>query len=114
MPRLDTLRIECRSGNSYEFRAYILGHAFKRIPAVYIVMERRIEPGKAPVYLPVYAGETNDLSSSLSSHPKEECFTAHYANTVAALREPDAGARGRLLSELLSALSPPCNRPTRS
>lgn len=109
MPKLDSLTIRSRSGETYKFRVYILGNHFKPISGVYLVSERSIEPGAKPTYKPVYVGETADLSTVSDPHEKDECFQMYLANTIAVLPEDDGSERTRIVIDLIDSLQPPCN-----
>jgi hypothetical protein len=110
MPPLDTLTLVGKSGRSYELRIYPLTHRFKRLSAVYAVMERVIEPRSPPKYSTVYVGETENLATVLSGHAKTECFEMYYANTIGVFPEVEAGKRAAIANDLSGALAPPCNR----
>jgi hypothetical protein len=109
MPKLDSLTVLTRSGETYKFRVYILGNQFKPVRAVYLVSERSVEPGEKPRYKPVYVGETADLSSVSDVHERDECFQMYLANTIAVLPENDALERARIVLDLIKSLKPPCN-----
>jgi hypothetical protein len=110
MPPLDTLTLVGKSGCKYEFRVYPLKHHFKRLSAVYAVMERVVEPRSAPKYSAVYVGETENLATVLSGHAKTECFEMYFANTIGVFPEVDASKRAAIANDLRGALDPSCNR----
>ncbi|HEU4617773.1 MAG TPA: hypothetical protein VFV10_07000 [Gammaproteobacteria bacterium] len=109
MKKIDTLSLTGRSGRHYEFRLYVWQTPLKSVPAVYVVTERSIEPNRAPSYKPLFIGSTADVSKIFERHPKQDCFDLHYANTVGVLREGDPAARAAIETDLIDALSPPCN-----
>lgn len=109
MAKLDSIRLRGRSGRDYRFGVYLWGHHFKPTSAIYLVMERRLD-GTAAQYLPVYVGETIDLSCIFESHPRQECFQLYLANTIAAFEEEDSQNRKAIVSDLVSAIEPPCNQ----
>ena len=82
---------------------------FKAVPGVYVVASRSRDPGKDPKYKTLFVGAAADLSKALTSHPRLECFEMHYANVVGALREDVEGERERIVADLVTGLSPPCN-----
>lgn len=110
MAKIDTVTFCGRSGREYNFRVYSWEHVFKRLPAVYLVMERRIEPQGAPSYSPVYLDITDDLSRIFDSHNKSECFQLYYANTIAVLAGLTQLECQQTAADLTQALDPPCNR----
>jgi hypothetical protein len=99
-----------KSGKTYELRVYPWKHPFKRLAAVYAVMERVIESRSTPAYTTVYVGETENIRAVFSGHDKHECFEMYYANTIGVLPEPDAARRAAIIEDLRAALDPPCNR----
>lgn len=108
MPKLDSIQFCGGSGCRYDFRVYLWGHHFKPVAAVYVITERRLEPDGKVQYLPIYVGETIDLSRIFENHPCEECFQVYFANTVAAFAEEDSKNRKAIVLDLLSVIKPPC------
>jgi hypothetical protein len=110
MPPIDTVTLAGKSGRTYEFRIYPWKHVFKRLAAVYAVMERVIESRSTPAYSTIYVGETENIRAVFSGHEKRECFEMYYANTIGVLPETDAARRAAIVEDLRAALDPPCNR----
>jgi hypothetical protein len=110
MPPLDTVTLAGKSGRSYQFRIYAWKHAFKRLAAVYVVMERIIESRSTPAYSTIYVGDTDNVRTVFAGHDKRECFEMYYANTIGVLPEPDGARRAEIADDLRAALDPPCNR----
>ena len=107
---IDSVTFPGRSGREYRFRIYPWENEFKPLPAVYIVTERNVEPGKAPIYTPIYLGVTDDLSQVFDNHTKDECFQMYLANTIAVLPVRGLKDRVRIAKELADTLKPPCNQ----
>ena len=110
MPPIDTVTLVGKSGRTYQLRIYAWKHVFKRLAAVYAVMERVIESRSTPTYSTIYVGETENIRAIFAGHEKRECFEMYYANTVGVLPEPDAAQRAAIAGDLRAALDPPCNR----
>ena len=110
MAKLDSVTFPGRSGREYRFRIYPWENEFKPLPGVYIVTERVVEPGKAPMYTPIYLGVTDDLSQAFENHTKNKCFQMHLANTIAALPVRSLLDGLRIAKELADTLKPPCNQ----
>lgn len=110
MAKLDSIPLGGSSGRAYEFRVYVWGHGFKPLPAVYVAMERRLEPDGTARYLPVYVGETADLSRIFDDHPREDCLQVYLTNTIGVYPEADSETRKSIVVDLLAALEPPCNK----
>jgi len=109
MARLESFTILSRSGQTYKFYMYVWGNRFKRLPGVYLVAERTVEPGEEPKYRAIYVGETIDISSISETHEKYDCFQVHYANTIGVLPEVAPEERTSIVFDLISFLRPPCN-----
>lgn len=107
--KIDAVTFVGRSGKRYNFRVYVWDTQFKRLPAVFVVASRHIEPGVDPRYEPVFVGATPDLSDTFKNHPRTDCFQMYLANVVGVLREADANARARITQDLIELLAPPCN-----
>lgn len=110
MAKIDTVTFSGESGREYNFRVYSWEHAFKALPAIYVVTERGIEPQGAASYTPIYLGTTDDLSRIFEGHKKSECFQMYYANTIAVLAGLTPQERQQTADDLLQALDPPCNK----
>jgi hypothetical protein len=109
--KIDSLAFTGKSGETYSLRVYVWETRFKALPAVYLVASRSVEPGAVPTYQPLFVGAADDLSKAFKSHPRNDCFQLHYANTIAVLQEQDPAARERIAADLIAALEPPCNAP---
>ena len=109
MAKLDSVTFLGRSGREHRFRVYKWKNEFRPLPAVYIVTERVVEPGKASMYTPIFLGITDDLSRVFDNHPKSECFQMYLANTIAVLPERSLPKRLQIAKELTETLKPPCN-----
>jgi hypothetical protein len=107
--KIDDVRFAGLSGHRYDFRIYVWDTKFKSVPGVYVVASRTVEPGQQAQYTALFAGEALDLSATLKSHPRDECFQMYYANVIGVLKEDDGAKRTAILADLLGGLAPPCN-----
>jgi hypothetical protein len=107
--KIDDVAFAGRSGTRYDFRVYVWETKFKRVPCVYVVASRTIDPGKPPRYEPLFVGEAADLSVAFRSHPRDECFQMYFGNVVGVLKESDDTRRTSILADLIDGLAPPCN-----
>jgi len=107
--KIDEVVFAGRSGTSYDFRIYVWDTKFKKVPGVYVVASRTMEPGQRAQYAPLFVGEATDLATALKSHPRNECFQMYYGNVIGVLKENDEARRTSILTDLLGGLAPPCN-----
>jgi hypothetical protein len=95
-----------QSGKSYEYWIYKLPPNFSSKPGNY-VFARETSPGR---FVPVYIGETSDLSERFDNHHKAACISRNGATHIHAHVNSD-GAAARLAEEadLVARWQPRCN-----
>lgn len=95
-----------QSGQKYRYTVYMFGTAFGPGPANYI-FAREVRPGK---FLPLFIGQTHDLSESLDDHVALECVKQSRVTHIH-VRHTDTREEVRRAerSDLISAWNPPCN-----
>lgn len=96
-----------QSGQKYRYTVYMFGTVFGPGPANYI-FAREARPGQ---FIPIYIGQTNDLSEPLDDHVALECMK-HERVTHIHVRHTDTREEVRRAerSDLISAWHPPCNQ----
>lgn len=96
-----------QSGQKYRYAVYLFGTAFGPGPANYI-FAREIRVGH---YLPVFIGQTDDLSEPFDNHLAMQCIRLNRATHIhvrhAAQREE---LRRAERSDLIAVWNPPCNQ----
>jgi len=95
-----------KSGRSYVYRIYQLPPRMKRLAGNYIFAKRTEIGG----WLPVYIGQTDDLSKGPRRDPPLECVRANGATHLHAhAHDGDQAARRLEVDDLLELWSPPCS-----
>jgi predicted GIY-YIG superfamily endonuclease len=94
------------SGRSYTYWVHPMNTAFKAEPGNYC-MAKETQPGR---FVPLYFGETSDLSERFDNHHKMSCFTRNGATHIHA-HTNSAGQDARLAEEvdLIRKWNPSCN-----
>ena len=94
------------SGRQYEYRIFPLGTNFKAVPGNYI-FAKEISPGQ---HVPIYIGETEDLSERFDNHHKMPCIRLQGATHIHVHQNQGGGAARRLEErDLVDKWNPPCN-----
>ena len=95
-----------QSGQKYRYTVYMFGTVFGPGPANFIYA-RELRAGH---YLPVYIGQTQDLSEPFEDPLALECMRQSRVTHIH-VRHSDAREEVRRAerSDLISAFSPPCN-----
>ncbi len=95
-----------QSGQKYRYTVYMFGTAFGPGPANYIFAHES-RPGQ---YIPVFIGQTEDLSEPFDDHVARECMKQKRVTHIH-VRHTDAREELRRAerSDLISACNPPCN-----
>jgi len=96
-----------KSGREYTFSIYKIGTTFDAVPGNYVFAEV-LMPG---TFLPIYVGQTGDLSERFDSHQAMPCMKRNRATFIHVHRN-DAGEQARRVeeSDLIARWDPPCNR----
>ncbi len=109
MAKLATMTFTGASETKYEFDVYSRDINFQKVAAVYFITKRTQESAGGYTHIPIYVGQTNDLSERFDDHHKASCFKRHGANCICTYREDDETKRLRIESDLISQYSPLCN-----
>jgi hypothetical protein len=101
-----TIMWDGKSGKEYKYWVYEIGHKLAAKPGNYI-FTKETDPG---YHLPIYIGETSDLSTRFLNHHQEDCITENGATHIHA-HPNDGGARVRQDEEtdLRRRWNTPCN-----
>lgn len=95
-----------KSGTGYKYWIYPLGTSFRAEPGNY-VFAKESTPNR---WLPLYVGQTGDLSERFDGHHKLDCAKRKGATHVH-VHINNGGEQTRLNEEadLVASWSPPCN-----
>ena len=95
-----------QSGQKYRYTVYMYGTAFGPGPANFI-FAREVKPGQ---YVPLYVGQSNDLSEPFDDRVAVECLKQNRVSHIH-VRHSDAREEVRRAerSDLISIGKPPCN-----
>ncbi len=107
MPALGTIRWAGKSGEKYRYWIFpIKDFSFKASPGNY-VFARRTKTGS---YVPVYVGETGDLSDRFDNHHKMACAIRNGATHIHAhTSSADDEVRRAEESDIIAKWNPVCN-----
>jgi hypothetical protein len=100
MASIGNINAQGASGAQYAFSLYPLNTDFKPLGAVYMFLKGDV---------PVYVGETRDLSQRFDDHHKADEIRSHLADRIAILVESDGGRRLYIEADLLRNYRWPCN-----
>ncbi len=94
------------SGRSYRYWIYLPGTQFDAKPGNYC-FAKEVSPGQ---YVPLYFGQTIDLSERLDSHHKMGCARLRgLTHIMAKVNEGGEAARLREEADLIARWKPACN-----
>lgn len=93
------------SGKQYKYWIYKLSRNFAKEPGNYI-FAIETEPG---LWVPVYIGQTEDLSERFEDHHKAACISRNGATHIHANTNNSKQARLAEESDLVARWNPPCN-----
>jgi hypothetical protein len=94
------------SGRKYEFEVYALDAELDAVGAVYAVTRR-----DGDRHVPLYFGQTGDISVRLSGHHKSECFDENDADCLCVHRDDELDSRLKKELDLMIRHHPACNGP---
>lgn len=100
----DTIQWPGASGKSYTYYIYAIGASLKAEAGNYIFAR-----AESNTYVPIYIGETENLSERFDKHHKKDCIEAEGATHIHAHLNADEQARLAEESDLIAKWKPPCN-----
>ena len=102
----DTILWEGKSGKTYKYWIYPFGQTFSVAPGNYIFAK---QTGPNP-WIPIYIGETSDLSERFDNHHAMPCIKRNGATHIHVHRNDD-GEKVRRAEEadLIAKWNPACN-----
>ena len=104
----ETYDWEGLSGKSYKYYIY-QAYNFKAEPGNYIFAFESPSGG----WIPIYIGETSDLSERFDNHHKAQCIRDHGATHIHVhLSSDDENVRLEEEKDLIGLYQPPCNGQT--
>jgi hypothetical protein len=110
MPKLATLELKAKSGNSYVFEVYSMETEFEKTGGVYCVSKRTLSiADNRFVHDIFYIGQTDDFSNRFKDHHKKECFKRNEANCISILKVTTEEERAEIEKDLIKAYNPTCN-----
>ena len=94
-----------QSGKEYAYQVYKVGQRLGRTPGNYM-FAREADSG----FLPIYVGQTSDLSERFDGHHKIDCIRANGATHLHAhASSRDEDVRRKEEADIKIAQEPPCN-----
>jgi hypothetical protein len=109
MPSLGKTAFKGASGRVYGFKVYALGTHFRKLSGVYVITNRSHTSDGGHRHLPLYVGQTEDLSQPFGEHRKADSFLEHGANCVCLLSDTSEESREAKEKDLIAAFQPVCN-----
>ena len=106
MDGLGNVRIKCKSGNEYKFRAYPLNTKFDNFGAVYFITSRNQDPDGRVSHSRIYCGRTSDLSIRIHTTAS---FKENNANCICILPQEDKDSRTEIESDIKQNYTLLCN-----
>jgi len=95
-----------RSGKQYKYQVYHLNDKFDAVPANYIFV-KEVEPGW---FIPIYFGQTSDMSKVRENHPKWQCILQNRATHLCVHKSSrDELRRVAEANNLVLKYKPVCN-----
>ena len=101
-----TMTMTGDSGDEYEFEVHTLDAKLDAVGAVYAVTRK-----EGDRHVPLYFGQTGDISARLNGHHKSECFDENDANRLCVHRDCDKDSRLKKELDLMICYHPTCNGP---
>lgn len=109
MPSLGHATFDGKSGQAYRFRVYPWGAKLRPLSGLYIVANRCRDGAGKYQHIPLYVGETEDLSQPLQQHHKAAELERQDANSICLQSDGSEESRVRKQQDLVTALRPVCN-----
>lgn len=107
MTDFGTITWRGKSGREYRYSIYSIDTAFNAASGNYVVAEE-INPG---LFLPIYIGQTADLSENFDRHHVMPCIKRNRARFIHIhLNDDGEEARRKEASDLIARWDPPCNQ----
>lgn len=111
MAELETVTFGGQSGRQYEFRTYTLDTTFRSVGAVYGMLHRYWKQDEGRYYfVPLYFGQTGDLTARFEGHHRQRCFDQNGANCIGVHVDADERSRFAKETDLIRKWDPTCNR----
>jgi len=107
MTDFGTITWRGKSGREYKYLIYRIDAAFEAVAGNYVFAEET-SPG---LFMPIYIGQTGDLSERFDKHHAMPCIKRNRAAFIH-VHVNDGGEQARLKEEadLIARWDPPCNR----
>ena len=109
MPSLGHTAFNGKSGRAYRFKVYALGTKLRPLSGLYVVANRSRDTEGEYQHIPLYVGETEDLSQPFAAHHKAAEFERHGANSICLQSDTSEESRVLKQRDLVAALQPACN-----
>lgn len=94
------------SGKKYSYGIYPIGTTFKKVPGNYVFAKET----KQNTFLPIYIGETEDLSERFDNHHKMPCIKRNGATHITVhVGESSTTVRRAEEKDLIDKYNPACN-----
>ena len=107
MTDFGTITWRGKSGREYPYSIYSIDTAFNAAPGNYVFAEEA-GPG---LFLPIYIGQTSDLSERFDRYHVMPCIKRNRAKFIHIhLNDDSEEARRKEASDLIARWDPPCNQ----
>lgn len=97
------------SGQVYRFKVYPLGARLHNVSGLYVITRRRHNPEGGFRHLPLYVGQTEDVSQPFGQHHKAVQFKQRGANCICLQADDSEDSRLAKERDLIGAMHPACN-----
>lgn len=93
------------SGKKYEFTVHSKDTEFEEVGGVYVITRELNDV----LSMPIYIGQTDNLSMRFDNHHKLDCFNRHDWNTVCIHKDDNEDSRFKKELDLIQTYDPICN-----
>lgn len=104
-------RTKCRgqSGEVYRFKVYPLGTRLRKRGGLYVITSRFRNAGGGYRHVPLYVGQSKDLSQPFEQHPSAEKTPHHGGNCICIQLDASEESRLAKQQDLVATFHPLCN-----
>jgi hypothetical protein len=110
MPALGKTAFTGASGKAYRFKVYALGTKFRKLSGVFVVASRSNRADGSHQHVPLFVGQTEDLSQPFEKHRKADDLAQNGANCICLLADDSETSRQAKEQDLVAGLHPTCNQ----
>jgi hypothetical protein len=97
------------AGQVHRFKVYALGTKLRKVCGLYVITRRRRKADGGYGHVPLYVGQTEDLSQPFGQHRKAAEFRQRGANCICLHSDDSEDSRLAKEQALIATLHPACN-----